>query len=178
MLRIEIEQQELWNEEAGVFQYAPASVLILEHSLVSLSKWESKNKVPFLSGTEKTAEEIMDYVIFMVVEGDPMLISRLSQENLERINDYVGSGETATTFGTLPERQGRGETITSELIYYWLVAYNIPFEVERWHLSRLLALVRICNVKNSKPSKATQAQIAERNRQINEDRRKKLGTSG
>jgi hypothetical protein len=80
---------------------------------------------------------------------------RLSQENLAVIQEYIESTETATTFGQMPERRGRGETITSELIYYWLVAFNIPFEVERWHLNRLFALVKICNIKNQKPKKDT-----------------------
>lgn len=117
----------------------------------------------------------------MVVEGDVSIeqLRNMSQEQADAISEYINSPESATTFGMMPEvNKGRGETITAELIYYWLVAYTIPFEVETWHLNRLLALVRICNIKNSKPTKMSRRAMAERNRQLNEQRRAQLGTTG
>jgi hypothetical protein len=106
------------------------------------------------------------------------IISRLSQRNLDQINAYIESKESATTFGKLPEQKARGEIITSELIYYWMVAFTIPFECETWHLNRLFALVRICNIKNSKPKKMSKSELAMRNRELNAQRRAELNTRG
>jgi hypothetical protein len=78
----------------------------------------------------------------------------------------------------MPERRGPGEVITSELIYYWIVSFNIPFECQYWHLNRLFSLIRICNIKNSKPKKVSRMELAQRNRELNAARKAKLGTSG
>lgn len=181
MLRIEIGGDEFYDEETETFSVVGGVTLELEHSLVSLSKWESKYKRPFLSGGAKSEEETLDYIRMMVVEGDVSneQLRNMSQDQADAISEYINSPESATTFGMMPEvNKGRGETITAELIYYWLVAYTIPFEVETWHLNRLLALVRICNIKNSKPTKMSRRAMAERNRQLNEQRRAQLGTTG
>jgi hypothetical protein len=106
------------------------------------------------------------------------IIDRLTQKNLDQINAYIESKESATTFGSMPERKGRGEIITAELIYYWMVAFNIPFETEIWHLNRLFALIRICNIKNSKPKKMSRNELAARNRELNEQRKALYKTSG
>jgi len=181
MLQIEIGGDEFYDEESETFSVVGGVTLELEHSLVSLSKWESKYKRPFLAGGAKTEDETLDYIRMMVVEGDVSIeqLRNMSQEQADAISEYINSPESATTFGMMPEvNKGRGETITAELIYYWLVAYTIPFEVETWHLNRLLALVRICNIKNSKPTKMSRRAMAERNRQLNEQRRAQLGTTG
>jgi hypothetical protein len=180
MLSIIVTGTELFDEETQTFSTVGDQVLELEHSLVSLSKWESKFQKPFLSDDGKSGDELIWYVRFMMLSDfvDPTKEIQLSQENLDTINSYIDSPQSATTFGLMPETKGRGETITSELIYYWLVAFNIPFEVETWHLNRLFSLIKICNIKNSKPTKMSRRAIAERNRQLNAERREKYGTTG
>jgi hypothetical protein len=106
------------------------------------------------------------------------VLNRASQENIDEIQEYIDSSQSATTFGQMPERRGPGEVITSELIYYWIVSFNIPFDCERWHLNRLFALIRICNIKNSPPKKMSRTEVALRNRDLNAKRKAELGTSG
>lgn len=180
MLTITIEGDELFNDETQTFLYLEGVVVHLEHSLLSMSKWESKYEKPFLSPGEKTSEEVYGYIKAMIMdEGlDPDVIRRLSSKNIEEIQLYIDSKQSATTFGQLPTGRGSGETITSELIYYWMVAFTIPFEAEDWHLNRLLSLIRICNIKNSKPKKMSRHDIAQRNRDLNEQRKREFNTTG
>ena len=180
MLKLIVPGDELFNETTETFETVGDVELELEHSLVSLSKWESKFKKPFLSSDKKTPEEILAYIETMIIS--PIypsdVFARFSQENIQQINDYIESSESATTFGSMPERKGPGEIITSELIYYWMVAFTIPFECEYWHLNRLFALIRICNIKNSPPKKMSRHEIASRNRELNAIRRAQYNTSG
>lgn len=180
MLRLIIDEEEIFNEADQTFTTIGGITVDLEHSLLSLSKWESIHQKPFLANNDKTGAEIFDYLKAMVVtpDVDPDVLTRCSQQTLNRIQQYIDSPQSATTFGIMPERRGPGETITSELIYYWLVTFNIPFECEKWHINRLFALIRICNIKNSKPKKMSRNEIAQRNRELNAQRRAKLGTSG
>jgi hypothetical protein len=179
MLRIVV-GEEMFDETDNTFSVKADAVIDLEHSLVSLSKWESKHQKPFLGKDVKTTEETMSYVMAMVVTPDTDLeiLSRFSQENMREVNAYIESPHSATTFGEMPKVPGRGETITSELIYYWMVAFQIPFEAEKWHLNNLFALIRICNIKNAKPKKMGRAEIAQRNAEINRQRRESMGTKG
>ena len=180
MLKIIVSGEEFFDEATSTFVTFDDFELELEHSLISVSKWESKFKKPFLAANEKTPHEILAYVETMILT--PIypedLFVRLSQRNIDQINEYIESKESATTFGTMPEHKGRGETVTSELIYYWMVAFNIPFECERWHLNRLFALIRICNIKNSKPKKMSRSEIAMRNRELNAQRKAQYNTTG
>lgn len=180
MLKLIIPGTEFFNEETECFETVGDVELELEHSLISLSKWESKYQKPFLNNIEKTPEEIFAYMEAMIISpiypSDSLI--RLSQENIIQINNYIESKESATTFGTMPEHKGKGETITSELIYYWMVAFTIPFECEYWHLNRLFSLIRICNIKNSKPRKMPRHEVASRNRELNAIRRAQYNTSG
>lgn len=180
MLRITIPGTEYFNEETETFETVGDIDLELEHSLVSLSKWESKYKKPFLTNEKKSMGELFYYIQAMIIS--PIypydILLRLSEENLTEIDNYIESPESATTFGLMPERKGRGEIITSELIYYWMVAFSIPFECEFWHLNRLFALIRICNIKNSKPKKMSRGEIARRNYELNAARRAQYNTSG
>ena len=171
---------EYFNEETEEFETVVDVEIELEHSLLSLSKWESKFKKPFLSGDKKTIEETNYYIEAMIISPSyPIdILFRLSEEQLNQINEYIESTESATTFGKMPEVKGRGEVITSELIYYWMVAFTIPFECEHWHLNRLFSLIRICNIKNSKPKRMSKGEIARRNRELNDLRRAQLNTSG
>jgi hypothetical protein len=180
MLKLIVPGTECFNEETESFESVGDFELELEHSLVSLSKWESEYQKPFLTSDAKTSEEIFGYVKAMIISPiySDEILTRLSQENVTQINNYIESKQSATTFGSMPERKGRGEIITSELIYYWMVAFTIPFECEYWHLNRLFALIRICNIKNSKPQKLSRNEIASRNRELNAARRAQYNTSG
>jgi len=180
MLTIIIEEEEVFNEETNTFETHDGVTLDLEHSLISLSKWESIYQKPFLSSTEKSVEELFGYLQAMVITPgvDPDVLYRCSTADITRIQEYIDSTQSATTFGTMPGRRGPQEVITSELIYYWMVAYTIPFECQYWHLNRLFSLVRICNIKNSPDEEMPRQEIAQRNREINEARKKQLGTTG
>jgi hypothetical protein len=180
MLKLIVPGEEYFNEETEEFETVGDFELELEHSLISLSKWESKHKKPFLSNSDKTPEEILDYIKAMILTPNYSedLFQRFTNIQFSQINAYIESSESATTFGSMPQRKGRGETITSELIYYWMVAFTIPFECERWHLNRLFALIRICNLKNSKPQKMSRSEVAARNRELNAQRRQQYHTRG
>lgn len=180
MLKIVIEGEEFYNEEEKTFETINDVHLELEHSLVSVSKWESIYEKPFLTPGVKSSEEIFDYIKAMVLTPnvDLDVLYTCSQKNLDKIQQYIDSNQSATTFGVMPERRGPGEIITSELIYYWIVSFNIPFECQYWHLNRLFSLIRICNIKNSKPKRMSRNEIAQRNRELNAQRRERLGTSG
>lgn len=180
MLTITLKGKEFFNEQTSEFETHDDVVLELEHSLVSVSKWESKFKKPFLSSGDKTREETLEYIKAMIVspKNPGGAFSRINQEHIDLITEYIESTESATTFGEMPQRKAKGEIITSELIYYWMVAFNIPFECETWHLNRLFSLIRICNIKNSKPKRMSRNEIAMKNRELNARRRAELGTRG
>lgn len=182
MLTIIVKGDEVFDEVTNTFDTIGDVTLEFEHSLVSLSKWESKFQRPFLADKDKTSDEVFWYIRAMLLTEDisPDVLNRLSISNLNEINDYLESKESATTFGTMPEHKTRGkaETITAELIYYWMVAFTIPIECQYWHINRLFALIRICNIKNAKPKKMSRTEIAQRNRDLNAERKKQLGTSG
>ena len=169
-----------WDEEKNEFVEPKVQVLNLEHSLVSLSKWESKWCKPFLSKTPKTSEETMDYIKFMTITQNvkPEVYEHLTQSNIEEINSYIESPMTATTFTEDKNGKTNREIITSELIYYWMVALQIPFECQKWHLNRLITLIRVCNVKNAPPKKMSKRDIMSRNAALNAARRKQLNSKG
>lgn len=179
MLRIVIAEEGFDNEKQEFVDINPV-VVDLEHSLLSVSKWESFYQKPFLSGMEKSKKEMFGYLqAMMITPGlDPDVLYRCSAENIATIEDYINSTQSATTFGSMPERRGPGEVITSELIYFWMVSFNIPFECETWHLNRLFSLIRICNIKSQKPKQMSSRQIAMRNRELNNKRKAEMGTSG
>ena len=145
-----------------------------------MSKWESKFEKPFLGKAEKTTDETVEYIKCMVVTPnfDYNILNYLSNSNLHEINKYIDSKQTATTFNQIADKKNNAEVVTSELIYYWMIAFNIPFSCENWHLNRLLTLVRICNVKNSKPKKMSRTELAQRNAMLNAERRARLNSSG
>ena len=181
MLSINIKSRELFDERTSEFITVKGGTLKLEHSLVSISKWESKWKIPFLSKEKKTNEQIDDYIRCMSVNGDPdpILIASISSEDKNRIIDYIEEKQTATWFSNLDDKRNtQSDVITSELIYYWMIEYQIPHEYEKWHLSRLLTLIEICNRKNSTPKKMSQAEIIARNKALNAERKAKLHSRG
>lgn len=186
MLTIKIparEADELWDEKKMEFVPIPAQkeqTLQLEHSLVSISKWESKWCKSFFLREEKTYEETIDYIKFMTLNKniDSNIYRRLSKDNIQKINEYIEHPMTATVFSDNKKGTNNRETITSELIYYWMIALNIPFECQKWHINRLLTLIRVCEVKNQPPKKMGRREILNRNATLNAARRKQLNTKG
>lgn len=178
MLQITIPAVETFNSKTDEFVTIKEQKITLEHSLVSLSKWESKWKKPFISDKEKTTEEIIDYVRCMCLTQnvDSRVFNNLSDENVKAIKAYIEDPMTATT---LPKETKKGrDVITSELIYYCMIACNIPIEFQKWHLNRLMTLIRVCEIKNTPPKKMSRKELLARNKALNDSRRKKLGTTG
>ena len=180
MLEITIPAVEKWDPMNQEFINTKEQTLRLEHSLVSLSKWESKWCKPFLTKTEKTLEETIDYIKCMTLTQnvDPEVYNNLTNENIAQIYSYIEAPMTATYFSEDKSGKPNREQITAELIYYWMIAFNIPFECQKWHLNRLLTLVRVCNVKNQPPKKHSRNELLSRNAALNAQRRAQLGTKG
>lgn len=180
MLQIVIPEGELWDESKQEFIKIHEQTLQLEHSLVSLAKWESKWCKIFLSKEEKTFEETIDYVKCMTITQNvnPLVYTNLTKENLDLINNYIAAPMTATTFSE--DRNGRPsrERVSAEVIYHWMIALNIPFDCQKWHLNRLLTLIRVCNIKNQPPKKMSKRDALTRNASLNAARRKRLNSSG
>jgi len=180
VLKLTVPGVELFDENTNRFITKPATSLLLEHSLVSLSKWESTWEVAFLALAEKTTEQTIDYIRCMTLteDVDPEVYSQLSNENFQQVNTYIDAKMTATTFAADQSKPGGREIITSELIYYWMIALNIPFECQHWHLKRLITLIRVCNVKNAPQKKMSRSEILARNRELNAQRKAKYNTKG
>lgn len=179
MLKIVVPELELWDEKKQEFLTLKETTIQLEHSLVSISKWESKWHKAFLSKKEKSNEEIIDYIRCMTITQNVPedVYYRLSDENMEAINKYIDDPMTAIYFYDDEQANSR-ETVTSELIYYWMIIQNIPVNFEKWHLNRLLSLIKVCNIKNSPPKKMSSKEIMRRNSALNAARRKKYNTKG
>lgn len=169
-----------WDEEKQEFVEPKTQVLQLEHSLISLSKWESKWCKAFLSKAEKTNEEVLDYVKCMTLTQNvsPDVYDHLTEENFRQINKYIEAPMTATVFSEDKLHKGSREVVTAELVYYWMISLNIPFECQKWHLNRLLTLIRVCNIKNTPPKKRSKRDIMSRNAALNASRRKQLNSRG
>lgn len=180
MLQIIVPGIELWDEEKEEFARINDKPLQLEHSLLSISKWESKWHKPFLIKKDKTREELLDYIKCMTITPNvsPETYLCLSEENIKDIRNYIDDSMTATTFTKDENSKPNRDIVTSEVIYYWMVAHNIPFECQKWHINRLMTLIRVCNIKNAPPKKRSRKDIASRYAAINEARRKQLNTRG
>lgn len=180
MLQITIRAPEQWDVANNQFVEPKEWILQLEHSLMSLSKWESKWNKAFFSKREKTHDEIIDYIKCMTlnrnVETEAYMF--LTNSNIEEIIQYIEAPMTATVFREDKKGKGSNETVTAELIYYWMIALNIPFECQKWHINRLLTLIRVCEIKNSPPKKMSKREIMSRNAALNAARRKKLNSKG
>jgi hypothetical protein len=180
MLKITVPASEMWDEVNNVFVYGKSQVLQMEHSLVSISKWESKWNKAFLGKQEKTEEEVLDYLRCMTLTQnvDPEVYKRLSRENYEQINAYIEAPMTATCFSNNKQQGTSREVVTAELIYYWMISYNIPIEFQKWHLNRLLTLIRVCGIKNTPPKKMSKHELMSRNAALNAARRGKMHSKG
>lgn len=181
MLELNIREKELYDETSESFLTIPSKKIKLEHSLVSISKWEFKWKKPFLKPNYKfTKEEFLDYIKCMTItQNVPDIVYEwLDTKELIEIRDYINENHTATTFSDINSNRKSKEIITSELIYFWMTSFNIPIECQCWNLSRLLTLIKICSIKNSKGKKMPQQDIMKQNRLLNQQRRKALGSRG
>ena len=173
----------MFNEQTNEFVYLKEQPLTLEHSLVSLSKWESKWETPFLSDKELTRAQTVDYVRCMTLTQNvsPDVYGRLSNANLQSVNDYINAKMTATWFSEQNKAGGgrnSSQQITAELIYYWMISLNIPFECQKWHLNRLLTLIRVCSIKNEKQKKMSKRDVFNQNAALNAARRKQFHSKG
>ena len=176
MLTIQVPLNEVYDEETNTFRVGESYSLELEHSLVSLSKWEQKLEKPFLSQEEKTKDETFWYIRTMALDPNvpEAIYFKLSDQNIEEINAYINAKMTATWFREAPNRKVNREIVTAEIIYYWMNSLNIDISCENWHLTRLMTLIRVVNEKNSPPKKMSQADmIRERNR-LNAERQSRF----
>ena len=179
MLSIEVVLSEKINDK-NEFVIRDSFTLEMEHSLASVSKWESKFEKPFLTDVEKTPEEILEYIKCMTLtpEVPEKVYGALSSSNVEKINDHIAAKMTATWFPKHSSSKGNPEIITSEIIYYWMVSCGIPFECETWHLSRLLTLIQVCQRKSTPPKKMSKSEAIRQQRELNARRREQYGSSG
>lgn len=180
MLEVVIPAQETFNDATQTFDYTKEVTLQLEHSLISISKWEARWHTPFLDGKPKTTEQRIDYIRCMTLNRhiDSKVYGFLTQENLQAIFNYIENPMTATTFKKLPHQRKTGEIQTSETIYYAMIACQIPFECQRWHLNRLLTLIEVCGRKNAPKKKMSSKEIMSQQVALNAARRKKLNSKG
>lgn len=179
MLPIRIPENELFNERTNEFIKIKAQTLCLEHSLISISKWESKWHKPFLGKEEKTWEESVDYIRCMTITQnvDENAYYGISDSLMKTISDYVENPMTATTVRNVNNKKDNS-IITAEIIYYWMIELGIPFECEKWHLNRLMMLIRVCSEKQGPQKKMSQKDIWKQNHALNASRRAKLHSKG
>lgn len=181
MLQITIPTIEMWDEAKEEFvKPQEEQILSLEHSLISISKWESRWHKAFLTKREKTNDEILDYVRCMTLTPNvnPDIYNRLTNDNYKQINDYINESMTATVFTEDGSGKRNNETITNEVIYNWMISLNIPFEAQNWHLNRLITQIRVCSIKNQPPKKMSKSSIGKHQAAVNAARRKKYNTKG
>ena len=181
MYKLVIHKGEWFDEKKQEFISIDKDITLnLEHSLVSLSKWESKWKKPYLSLDKKTKEEEIDYIRCMTLTQnvDPIIYYCIPASDIMKINLYINDPMTATTFGNDNNKGNKREIITAEIIYYWMTCYNIQKEKKKWHLGRLMALIRVCATKNAPEKKMTPKEIMSRNKALNKARRAQLHSRG
>ena len=176
MFELTIGATEHFNQETSEFEMLNGVTIELEHSLFALSKWESKFEIPFLNNDNLTDEQMMYYIQCMTITKnvDPKLYGSLSEANIITVNEYLNKKHTATWFsehGNGPGRRTSNEIVTSELIYFWLTACQIPFECEHWNLKRLLTLIQVCNEKNKPQKKMDRKTMMNKHRSVNASRR-------
>lgn len=181
MLTVTIQGDELWDEDAERFYYTENVVLQFEHSLVSLSKWEAKFHKQFLTTEKRTEEEMFGYIVAMLVTPDVgvEVLSRMSETNVNEINDYINDPMTGTTIAELPQTGPRSsERISAELIYFWMSHYQIPYEAREWHLNQLFTLIKIHHAKSQKPKQMSKQSRIQQMAELNAQRKAQMGSSG
>lgn len=178
MLEVFVKGCEQYDENKNIFVSIKDQTLKLEHSLLSISKWESKWHKPFINKENKSTEEVIDYIKCMTINTVSDDIYRCINDSIFCIvNNYISDPMTATTFNDINNRPSR-EIITSEIIYYWMITYNIPFECEKWHLNKLLTLIKVCNNKNNPDKKMSRSEVIRRNKELNNKRRMAMNSKG
>ena len=179
MLTIKVPKVECWDEDNEEFVDIDAQELVLEHSLASIAKWESRWHKPFYDHKEKSVDETIDYIRCMTLnEVDDRVYRFLPNSIVDKIFEYMDDSMTGTTFRNRNQGSPSRSIISAEIIYYYMVTFGIPFECENWHLNRLLALIQVCIIKNSAPKKMGRSELRERNAALNAARRARLGTKG
>lgn len=180
MLTITVPARELYDDVAEEFVTTKETTLQLEHSLISISKWESKWHIPFLNTPEMTPDQMYDYIRCMSIKDnvDPVTYRCLTSDNVRQIQEYISDPMTATTVNERNSKPHGREIITSEVLYYQMIALTIPFECQKWHLNRLLMLIKVCAIKNQPPKKMGKHELASRNRALNAARRQQYHTKG
>ena len=178
MLEVFVKGCEQYDENKNIFVSIKDQTLKLEHSLLSISKWESKWHKPFINKENKSTEEVIDYIKCMTINTVNDDIYKCINDSIFCIvNNYISDPMTATTFNDINNRPSR-EIITSEIIYYWMITYNIPFECEKWHLNKLLTLIKVCNNKNNPDKKMSRSEVIRRNKELNNKRRMVMNSKG
>lgn len=178
MFEIIVPASELFDNKTSRYIYTKETKIQLEHSLISVSRWESKWKKPYLSEGNKTFLESIDYIRCMSLSKgvDQNVYLALTKKQIDQINDYINDSMTATTINKI--KSGKKEILTSERIYYWMLTFQIPFECEKWHLNRLLTLIEVCSIENGPKEKMPLNEIYSRNKALNEARKAKHHTRG
>ena len=180
MLRLQIADRELFDERTETFVPIKGQTLNLEHSLVSISKWEAKWKKPFLSREPKTREETLDYIRFMTITQnvDPAVYAGITNDQVMEVNRYIDDAMTATIFSKTEGKGGSSKIVTSEEIYYYMTAYQIPFKCETWHFNRLMTLIRVCEEKNKPSKKMRKGDMAKKRHSLNAARKARYHSHG
>ena len=183
MLRIKVPAQEFFDENSQEFIEINEVTLTMEHSLISISKWESKwKKSYFANEPKKTTEEVLDHLRCMTITPqnvNPLVYRGLSKENFKAIMDYIDDPMTATTINEIKRPGAKKEIVTSEIVYYWMIAQNIPIEFEKWHINRLMTLIKVCAIKNDpNPKKMSKSAVMKQNRILNQARRARMHSKG
>lgn len=176
MLEIDVAQEESFDESTEKFVVSKRFRVALEHSLVSMSKWESVWEEPFLGDKDKTSEQTISYVKMMLLTSDvpPEVFQKLLSKHIDQIKNYISAKMTATTITETPGSKSYREIVTSELVYYWMFSMSIPMECEHWHLNRLITLIRVFGAKNAPKRKMSMAD----RRALNKQRQAKYNTRG
>lgn len=181
ILKLEIKSQDFWDERNEKFVIVEGETLLLKHTLTSLNKYESIHERPLMIKQKLTREERIEYLKCMLIKDvkDETIFSAITNSDLRKVDEYINKGMTATTFSGLKERNVNGGFVTAELIYYWMTAFNIPFDpCENWHLNKLLTLVKVCSEKQKAPQKKSRRDAMMEQRELNEMRKKQLNTRG
>lgn len=180
MKKIVVPRTEFWDEKKEEFFFTDGATLKLEHSLISISKWESIWHVSFID-TQKTDEQMISYIKCMTLNdvSDDLVYYAISGKQMNEIAKYIDDPMTATTITeTKKNAVMPGKKITSEEIYYWMIKFGIPSQYEKWHLNRLITLIRVCSAYETQGTKRTNREIAQSYRELNEARKAKWGTKG
>lgn len=180
MLTIIVPETELYDEQKNEFIQIKEQTLVLEHSLVSIAKWESKWKKSYFASKNKTYEETVDYIKCMTITKNvnPLIYKSLNRKALESIERYINDPMTATYFSEKDNRPAGPSIITAEIVYYWMISLGVPMECQKWHFNRLIALIKVCNIKNNPGKRMSNREILTRNQALNEERRRKYNTRG